>query len=104
MSERPTNLGTACRKSAVVALLFLACLVSGCGTLHTYGSYNKYSKCVEECKKLEDETAQRKCSDRCYKDFDWSRSPVLDHMPGVDNSKPRAWYQPKWEVGTSRDW
>ncbi len=88
MSELQSNYCLRRMKRGVISLMLFSSLVAGCGTLSTLGSYGSYSKCVESCKQEKDERSRLKCEDRCYSKFDWSKSPVLDHMQNADEPKP----------------
>lgn len=74
-------------KAGIVPLLILlSATASGCGTLATWWNYKEYSRCLEKCEEdFEAASPKQRCKDRCYSKFDWSESPLLDHMPNLDN-------------------
>ncbi len=74
------------KAGTVPILILLSVTASGCGTLTTWLNYREYSRCLEKCEeKFEADAARQRCKDRCYSKFDWSESPLLDHMPNLDN-------------------
>jgi hypothetical protein len=74
-------------KRVFMALLLSCAFVSGCDTLKNYRTTSKhhddYLECVKECERFENDSFKEKCKYRCFSKFDWSKSPLLDHLPDL---------------------